>query len=94
MTTQEAKKEQRSRCAFNQVFESYRYLLKEDLARFAHRKQKMITEMKLFSANEEFIQHHLEIEFTALIDEILKEQEEKPRSRGMEWSHANIQNIS
>lgn len=47
----------KSRCikGFDEVFESWRYLLKEDLEKIDHRARAMIAEMKLEGVNIDYI---------------------------------------
>lgn len=79
---------QSSRCikGFDEVFESWRYLLKADLEKLDHRARTMITEMKLEGVTLEYIAEYLPIAFKGLAEEVLKEQNaahRKPRKKAV-----------
>src|SRR5690242_17969268 len=80
-----ANNETRSKTEFKQIWESYRHLFKDDLTRIAYRRQKMISEMRLFSTQQEYIDEHLENAFEELAGEILRELE-PIKKRGVAWT--------
>lgn len=68
------KKDYRSEKGFEEIWESWRYLFKQDLERLDFRSRSMIREMQLECVKNDYIAEYLPVVFKALAIEVLEEQ--------------------